>query len=339
MKDLALQIVKLGVDEVKRVPVKDFSSEDRNEVMRAKFNELMGTERFDVMAYNRCKYDVFEIMKETLQQTITNGQASKDAFYNQFVEERNIAWGDAQEFEIENDAYLTVGEISGNNWNMDRQRIDKGAVATVKTSAFYVKVYEYFKRFMTGRMDFAELTEKVDKAIAKHKTDFIAKVFKSAVDGLPTNFSYTGSYDKAKIQSVLNHVAGANEGQRITLVGTKGALNKLQDLTSIPKLSDSMAEELNSVGYLRTWMGYDCVELPTSFEVNSIDTFVFDNETIYVLASDVKPVKIVNEGEVIVAETSDITSNQDMTKDFAIIWKMGGVAIFNRLFGVIDINA
>ncbi|WP_252225056.1 MULTISPECIES: hypothetical protein [unclassified Clostridium] len=339
MKDLGLDIVKLGVDEIKQVPVKDFSSADRNTVIRAKFNELMGTEKgFDVMAYNRHKYDIFEILKETLQQTITDGQNSQDSFYSQFVEERNIAWGDKQEFEIENDAYLTVGEISGNNWNMDRQRIDKGAVFPVKTSAFYIKIYEYFKRFMTGRMDWAELAIKVDKAIAKHKSQFVAKVFKSAVDGLPTNFSYTGSYNKVEIQKVINHVAGANEGQTLTLVGTKGALNKLQDLTDV-KISNEMANELHDVGFLRRWSGYNCVELPTSFEANSISNFIFDNDTIYILASDTKPVKIVNEGEVIVAETDDITSNQDMTKDFAIIWKMGGVAIFNRLFGVLDITA
>ena len=318
MNENMTSLVKLGIDAVNRIPVTDFSEGDRNEAMRGKFLEIMGTEKFDPMAYDAHKYEVFQVIKEVIQQTIADGEGAMSAFYNQFVEERNIAWGDSQTFEIENDAYLTVGKVSGNNWDLDRQRVDKGASIPVATDAYYVKVFEYFKRFMTGRMSFEDLVGKVDVAIKKFKDDAVAEAFVSATKGLPSKFVYTGAYNQTEIQRVLDYVSGANDGEVITLVGTKGALNKLQGIT-VGNLSDAQKAEYNSKGFVREWNGYVCAELPTVLKANSIEEFAFNNTDIYVLPSNVKPVKVVNEGSVLVQET-DEKMNKDMTKNFAVIF-------------------
>lgn len=336
MNQHALEIIKLGVEQYEKVPVADFSAKDRNEAIRGKFLELMGTEKFDIMAYESHKHEIFQIIRETIQQTIADGQGAMSSFYDRFVEEHNVAWGDSKEFVIENDAYLTVGKVSGNNWDLDRQRMDKGATINVATSAYYVKVFEYFKRFMTGRMDFADLVSKVDVSIKKFKDELVAKTFQSAVTGLPAGFSYAGSYVESKVQEVLTKTSASNDGSEVILVGTKGALNKLQGIT-VTNLSDSQKAEYNANGFLREWKGYVCAELPTLFKANSITEFVFDDATIYVLPSEAKPVKLVNEGEVLVQET-DEKNNVDMTREFAVIFRVGSVAIFNRLIGCIKIT-
>lgn len=338
LNEIMLDTIKLGVDQINRIPVANFSQVDRNVAIRGKFHELMGTEgKFDVMAYNKNKYEVFEIIKEIITQTIANGEGAMSAFYNQFVQEEYVELGNAKEYVIENDAYLTVAKVTGNNWDLDRQRADQGATITVKTSAYAIKVFEYFKRFMTGRSSFEELVTKVDLSIKKFKDDLVAETFKSAVDGLPSGFSYSGSYDEAEIEKVLSHVSASNHGNAVTLVGTKGALNKMQGIT-VTNLSDAQKAEYGSQGFLRQWKGYACAELPVLFKANSISEFVFDNDTIYVLPSDAKPVKLVTEGEPLVAETNDITDNVDMTKEFAVIFRVGGVAIFDRLIGSIELS-
>lgn len=333
-----LEIIKLGVDQYKKVPVTDFSQESRNEAIRGKFLEVMGVEKFDIMAYEAHKNECFAIMREILTQTIADGEAPFAAFNSAFVEERNIADGDDVEFEIKNDSYLTVGEISGNNWDLDRQRKDAGATIKVDTKAYYIKVYEYFKRFMTGRMDFVELIDEVDRSIKRFKNEFIAKVFQSAIDGLPDGFSYSGSYNKAEIQKVLTNTSAANLGSDVVLVGTKSALSKLQGLSDVI-VSPTMADEINEYGYLRRWNGYNAVELPTAFKANSISEFVFDTDDIYILpTSEAKPVKLVNKGEILVMETPDQMSKKDMTKEFAVIFQLGGAAIFDRLIGKLEIT-
>jgi hypothetical protein len=337
MNEQTVQLIRLGVDHVKKVPVANFSSSSRNDAIRDKFFEVMGTDKFDPMAYNAHKDEIFAIIKEVIQQTIANGQGYMSTFYNQFVEESFIEWGDAKEYDIENDAYLTVGKVSGNNWDLDRQRMDAGASFIIKTDAYYVKVYEYFKRFMTGRIDFAELVSKVDVSVKKFKDDFVAQVFADGVQGLPQTWFYAGSYNESSIETVITNVTAANDGVGVTLVGTKSALNKLQGIT-IANLSDAEKAEYNSQGYLRNWKGYNCAELPTVFKANSITDFVFDNSTVYVLPTGAKPVKIVNEGTPIVAETMDIADTKDMTKNFATIFRLGGAFIMNRLIGGVKLS-
>lgn len=331
------ELIKLGVDQVNKVPVTNFSQGSRNQAMRDKFLEIMGTEKFDVMSYNKHKHEIFEIIREVISQTISNGEGAMSQFYNQFVDESFIEWGDKKEYEVENEAYLVVGKVSGNNWDLDRQRVDKGYSFAVPTEAYYVKVYEFFKRFMTGRMSFEDLVSRVDVSIKKFRDDFVADVLKKAVEGLPTGFKYSGTYNAQKIQEVLTNVSASNYGVDVVLTGTKGALNKLQEI-EVTGLSDAQKAEYNSNGFLREWKGYVCAELPTIFKANSITEFAFDNDTIYVIPSGAKPVKIVNEGQPIVAETDEIADKKDMTKEFAVIFNLGGSFIFNRLIGSIEIT-
>lgn len=332
-----LDLVKLGVDQVNRVPVTNFSQTTRNEAMRDKFLEIMGTQTFDVMAYNAHKYEIFEVIREIISQTISNGDGIMSAFYNQFVEEHYVDLGDTKEFEIENDAYLTVGKVSGNNWDLDRQRMDKGATFVVSTDAYAIKVFEYFKRFMTGRSSFEELVAKVDISIKKFKDDFVASAFKSAVEGLPTGFKYSGAYNEAEIQKVLTNTTAANYGTEVILVGTRASLNKLQKI-QVANLSDAQRAEYSSKGFVREWNGYVCAELPTVFKSNSITEFCFDNDTVYVLPAGAKPVKLVVEGEPLVAETNEISDLKDMTKEFAAIFRIGAAVVYNRLIGSIEIT-
>ncbi|WP_195515707.1 hypothetical protein [Paraclostridium bifermentans] len=340
-RELMNEIVKLGVDQIKKVPVTNFSQADREVALRDKLHELTETPygKFDIMAYNKNKYEIFEVIREIISQTIENGEAEMSAFYNQFVEEDSIELGNTKEYYIENDSYLTVAKVSGNNWDLDRQRLDEGSTFTIKTSAYAIKVFEYFKRFMTGRSSFEDLVARVDISIKKFKDELVAQAFQEAVSNLPSNFSYTGSYNEASIEKVLTHTSAANKGANITLVGTRAALNKLQSIT-VANLSDAQKAEYGQKGFLREWHGYVCAELPTLFKKNSISEFVFDNETVYALpTSQAKPVKLVTEGSPLVAETTEISDNVDMTREFAVIFRIGAVAIFDRLIGHIKITA
>ena len=339
-RELMNEIIKLGVDQINRVPVTNFSQADREVALRDKLHELTESRngQFDVMAYNKNKYEVFEVIREIISQTIANGKGEMSAFYKQFVEEEHIELGNRKEFYIENDAYLTVAKVSGNNWDLDRQRADQGSTITVKTEAYAIKVFEYFKRFMTGRSSFEELVKKVDVSIKKFKDELVAEAFKTAVNGLPANFSYTGTYNEMLIQNVLTHVSASNKGSEVILVGTKGALNKMQSLNAV-NLSDAQKAEYNSKGFLREWKGYICAELPTLFKENSIDEFVFDNDTIYVVPTQqAKPIHLITEGEPLVAETNEVSDLKDMTKEFATIFRIGAVAIFDRMIGHIKLS-
>lgn len=334
MENIKSTLIKLGVDHVKGITVANFEGSSRNEAIRDKMFEVMDINdgKFDPMKYEAHKHEVFAIIREVLTQTIANGEGSMSQFYNTFVEESYIDFGDAKEFVVDNDAYLTVGKISGNNWDLKKQRIDNGSSFTVKPSAYYVSVQDYFMRFMTGRVDFADLVKAQDRAIKKFKDDSVASVFKAGIEGLPTEFYYAGSYNEGKIQDVIDHVTAGNNGSQVVLTGTKSALNKLQGITGAT-LSDSQKEEYNSLGYIRNWKGYTCAELPTMFKANSVSDFVFDNQTVYVMPVGAKPVKVVNQGTPLVKENDNIGDTKAMTKGVDTIFFVGMAFILNKLIG------
>ena len=54
-RELMNEIIKLGVDQINRVPVTNFSQADREVALRDKLHELTESRngQFDVMAYNK----------------------------------------------------------------------------------------------------------------------------------------------------------------------------------------------------------------------------------------------------------------------------------------------
>lgn len=326
-------LVKLCVDAYKG-NVAAYSRNEQSEVIRQAFIDILGTNKVTPKIFRKHKTEIFEIIEEVVEQTLADGSAAKDAFYAQFVEERNLKLGDTPEFYVPNDALLTVAKYSGNHWDLNRQRIDAGQEFAVKTEVYGVKVYEHFTRFIAGRIDWVALVDKIQESVDKFLAEMLYTSFMSATTALPTEFKFAGSYNEEEILKVTDHVAAANGGSPVVLVGTRTAMNKLQG--SIDK-SDNMRDERNNVGYLSIWNGIPCMVLPQVHKANSFE-FAFDSNKILVLTNDFKPVKLINEGDVLVQEVSDGTTNMDMSIEYAIQFKLGLAIIFNRLIGTLEIS-
>lgn len=330
------ELINLVVDHNSNKPLLVFANEEaRKEAIDRKFFEILGTDKPDEQDLEDHKSEIFAIIKEVAVQTVAQGDGAEvSAFYNRFVQEKYYARGDKPEIEIKNDSYLTVGKITGNNWNLKRERKDRGEVYTIKTDAYYVGVYEYLLRILTGRASFADVLSEVGVAIKKHKDDFISGKFGVSLNGLPTPYKFSGQYDEPAILEVISRVKAANKGAKITLTGTVEALGRLQGNIVA---SDKMIDEMNQSGFLGMWKGYECMALPTCYLANT-ETFAFDPNTIYVLPSDQKLITIANEGNPIVKDTGAvITENMDMTQDYFVIWRMGGVVVFNKMCGKLEI--
>ena len=58
--------------------------------------------------------EVFDVIEETVENLLVSGWGA-NPFFNEFVEIRNLADGDTNEFYVKDDTILTVSEISGNH--------------------------------------------------------------------------------------------------------------------------------------------------------------------------------------------------------------------------------
>ena len=331
---MGTDLIKLCVDTA-RGNVVDYSKGEADSVIRKAFVEMLGTDKVDYKCFRRHKVEIFEIIEEVAIQTITNGQTTQNAFYNQFVEDRNLALGDTNSFYIENPTILTVSKFSGNNWDLKRQRVEAGDEITVQTYNYGVKVYAYFTQFVSGRISWVELVAKIQEAIDTFMASLVQTSFANSLTAIPAQFKATGTYSESATLDVCDHVQAANLNSQITLVGTRTALSKLTGAVDI-KFSDGMKDEKNAFGYVKIWNGYKCMLLDQVHKVNTFD-FAMPNDKIFVLPTDVKPIKLVNEGVAYMSEISDGTSNMDASMEYSLVFKLGTAVAFNKLFGYVTV--
>lgn len=320
------ELVKLGVDLYKN-RVQQYSKSEGNEVMRKAFVEILGTDKPDFRQFRKHKIEVFEIIEEVLEQTITDGMATP--FFEQFVEYRDLNLGDTNEFYVEDRTMLTVARHSGNHWDIRRQKLNIGDTFTVQTEPMVAAVYTDFKRFLAGRIDWDAFISKVGQAFAQELNDRIHTEFMATINYLPAGFKETGTFAEDKLLSIAEHVQAANQGSDLIIAGTKTALSKL---SGVETLSEGMKDQLNRNGVLQFWKGYALLPIPQSHKPNTFE-FAIENDRLIVLPANAKPIKVVKEGMPMVKEVSDGLTNQDMSMEYKFISQYGVATVFNLLYG------
>ena len=75
---------------------------------------------------------VFDIIEETVQSLLVTGWGN-DPFFQKYVDQRNLALGDKNEFYAEDNSVLSVMKVAGNHHDVIRQRLGAGAVTSIAT--------------------------------------------------------------------------------------------------------------------------------------------------------------------------------------------------------------
>lgn len=327
------ELVKLCVDTVKNPSVVQNFSKGLNpsDVIRQEFFELLGTDKPTYKDMRRHKAQVFEILEEVLDQTVING-VNEDDFFMQFAETRNLALGDTVEFYVPDNSLLVASELSGNHWDISRQKLDVGESFSVKTRSFGMAVYADFMQFLAGRVDFAQLVAKVAQAIQNKISQEVATSFAAASGYLPTEFKATGTYVEDKLMDIVGHVEAAT-GTTPMVVGSRKALAKVTAGANVALFSDNMKNELNKTGRIGTYNGLTLVQLPQVHKANTFEFAYDDNQLLVLPSTDNTPIKLVFEGTSMIKEISDGTDNMDMSLEYKFLTKFGVEVIFNTLYG------
>ena len=105
-----------------RGEVKEYSAKDANKKIVEKFRAALGIEPTDrpqhVKRAIRANKDlVFTLIEETIEEMIISGWV-ENPFFMQFVETKNLALGDENDFYVEDDSILSVSKVSGNHHNI-----------------------------------------------------------------------------------------------------------------------------------------------------------------------------------------------------------------------------
>ena len=315
------------------------SKEEANNKIREIMFSVLGVDenssRAEIRrAIRRHKVDVFEIIEETVEKLLVTGWG-ENPFFNEFVEIKSMALGDANEFYVPDETILTVSEVSGNHHDIFRQRLGAGSKFSVKTSWYAVKIYDEYERFITGRVDWAAFIQKVYEAFDKKVNDMVYAALMGIGANLAasTQWNKIGTLDKDTLIELIEDVQAAN-GTEVIIMGTKSALSKLTALSDTNWISESMKDERHTTGRLGIWEGTRLVEIPQVFAPNDTNTKLVDNTRLLIMpVADNKFIKIYDEGDAQIKEVTDPQILQDMTIEYEYQQKMGVSVVANRKFG------
>jgi hypothetical protein len=332
MANTTKELVKIAKEIYSNKFVSDkFSNTDANTVLREAFIELNGgSTKLDFKTLRRNGAAIFEIMEEILQNTVLEG-LPEDNFFKQFVEFKNVALGDQNSFYIPDRTMLVVSEIADGTTNLRRQRMDVGTNTSITTSWKGVKVYEHLSRILSGRVDFNEMLNGIEKAFKLKVNDDCYSAFTGAFASLPAGFTTSGSFDEDSLIDIIEHIEAAT-GKMAMLAGTMKALRKV----STAVVSDTAKEDVYKMGYFGSFNGTPMMRIKQAHTVGTY-TFKLSENDIYVVTTDEKPVKFVTEGEARIL-SGEAMANKDLTQEYFFANQYGTGVVITDLFGKFEIS-
>lgn len=200
---------------------------------------------------------LFDLIEELVPNLLQSGWQD-NPFFNEFVEVRNIDIGDQNIFYTEDETILTVSKVSGNHWDLDRQRLGKGTTFSVTTSWYGIAVYSEYEKLLTGLEDFATFVTKLYEAVDRFVNESIYEAFLSAAEQLPGGAGGAGQWVKTgdlsavtkdTFMTLIEDVQMAT-GMDVVIMGTKSALAKLDSMRNIDWVSSEMKNERYTTGRL-----------------------------------------------------------------------------------------
>ena len=321
-------IIKLALDMCKNRVNTEFATNDKEEQARVLREALIeangGSSKLSYKAMRK-NVALFEIIEEILVLNDIQG-FENNAFFEQFVDFRNVALGDQNSFYTPDNSLFLVNETAEGVGATIRQRINKGTYQTIPTKLQTIEAYEELNLLLAGRIDIVEFVERMRKSFMHKRLEGIYTTFYNGINGLPAAFKVTGSYDEGNLLDLVAHVEASTGGNAI-IVGTKKALRKVA--TAI--VSEDAKERHNQLGFYGVFNGTPMMSIKQAHKVGTHEFAITDND-IWVLTSNEKPVKFVTEGDAIF-EQGNATDNADRTVTMLAGERYGMAIVLNQLYG------
>lgn len=302
-----------------------------DEAIRQAFFSILGEDKLTYQGWRAHKNEIFTIMEEVLNTNLPNAWA-ESPFYNTFVDVRNLALGDRNEFIVEDQSVIIAPSFSGNHWDTDRKKLPGKKSFKVDTEWIYVHLYDDLERFLKGIVTLPEMLAKMQQALNRAVDDRVSAAFTAASTYLPAEFIENGVYDKKTMSQLIERVEVAT-GRPVVLAGTKTALSNIQTGENSAWVAESAKQELATTGMVLnlTGLGVKAVQIPQSF-IRGTFTFKVPNDKIFVLPDGDKFIKVVYEGDTRARELG-YKDTHDETVDAQIQTKLGVACVFNSLHG------
>lgn len=278
---------------------------------------------------------IFDLIEVVIDDALISGW-QENPFFREFVEVRNLALHDKNEFYVPDDSVLSVMKVSGNHHDLLRQRLGAGKTFSVETSWYGIKVYAEFERLLTGLEDFSTLVGKITEAFDRYVNQALYETLIGIGTTLGSQWykaSAINDTTKETLRTLVMDVSMAT-GSEVVIMGTYAALSKVYDLTNVSWASGDMKNEKYTTGRFGYWEGIRLVELKQGFKLNDTTQYLIANDVLFIMPVGIEPmIKLVYEGDTQTYQVQDAGTHKDMTYDYEVQTKMGIGVITNQKFG------
>lgn len=281
----------------------------------------------------------FDVIEDVIDQTMTVGLQATD-WYNEFVEDKSIAYHDRQDFYVENDALLAVAKAGTSHHDHQIQRIGGGERFSIPTDLYVIKVGEDINRFVTGMFDWSKLVEKITESFIAEIQEQVYAEISTAAAKLPvqTGFVGTGTLStatKPQFDAIIENVAAAS-GSDTVILGTKAALSKLQDISNVQWAAADMKTSLMQTGTIGMYEGSKLMVIPNRFKDRTLQAKVFPSNVLMILPANGeagKFVKFVDEGDTEILEKMERGDYLSDLQTYEVQRRFGVGTVIGTQFG------
>lgn len=316
---------------------KDANDKIRNVVFNILGLDKNSSKREIKRAMKRHGHELFEVIEDVIDIQVATGFKESE-FFNEFVDMRNLALGDSQEFWTDEKVLLSVHRVSGDHHDIALQRLGEGESYTVPTSTYAIAIGENIDLYLTGRIDWAKMVDACASAfVRKIQADIYAEVM-AAGNKVPSSAQFNKTMaitaaNKDTFDELIEDVSTANECP-VVIMGTRTALKKLNAFADVDWISNTQKEEVAEMGRLGRYEGTLLVEIPQRFKDNDVATKLVDSKKLLIMPQvENKFVKMVDVGETEVLEVMNKGDRQDDTQKYEVQRSFGVATQIGRYFG------
>lgn len=284
-----------------------------------------------------------EVIEEVIETKIQYG-LSEDDFYNKYVEIRNLADGDRNEFYVEDDVILTVSKMGTSHHDISMQRLGYGQTYSLPTDMYGIKVGTDLRLFLTGRKDWNAFVDATAKAYLNKIQTLIAAEFATGVNliPVPSNLTGTGALTpdtptvpgtKGAFDAIIEKVESANNCPAVVM-GTKTALKNLNNICDVDWLSLGQKDAFANTGIIGMYEGTELYAIPQKFADKTLTTPIVNNGILWIMPQiDDKFIKLVDGGEVELT-INEVGGTKDDLQSYELQRRIGIGTLMSRYHGV-----
>lgn len=290
------------------------------------------------------KNRLFEVIEDVVEEMLVHGW-SNDPFFMNYVDTKNLADGDKNEFWTEEEITLAVANVSGDHHEILVQRLGEGTSYSVRTSTYGAAVGTDIRLFLAGRRDWTALVNAIYKAFDKKIKDTVYTEVMNVGAKLPVASMFNKAIPmdadhKEEVDLLISDVAAANDNCEVIIMGAAVALKKLGKLTDIEWVSDNMKDALHENGRLGLYEGTALVEIPQRLakKGGTLERMIDTNKLFVFPISMDKFVKMVNAGDAEILEITEKGARMDDSMKFEYQQSFGIGTQIGKYFGAIEIT-